>query len=235
MPSRRRVWQMARAGVHNADCADARRLQRADPHGDGHDKRGQRQKRNDITGQIKHGILQIRLCFVYVLFLFFRQAAFHTRLTKTVAVRGTGGVALPGRRGHDLAQGGARPARLTPGKQARTAAMHELSLCESLLDVIRDESARSGFSRVRCVRVDVGALSGVEVAALEFGFSAVTAGTLADGAVLQINAVPGKAWCFSCGEAIEIASRADPCPRCGGVQLAVTGGTEMRIRDLEVE
>jgi len=27
----------------------------------------------------------------------------------------------------------------------------------------------------------------------------------------------------------------DPCPRCGGFQVQATGGTEMRVKELEVE
>ena len=32
-----------------------------------------------------------------------------------------------------------------------------------------------------------------------------------------------------------VAQRYNACPRCGGYQLQVTGGEEMRIKDLEVE
>jgi hydrogenase nickel incorporation protein HypA/HybF len=27
----------------------------------------------------------------------------------------------------------------------------------------------------------------------------------------------------------------DPCPRCGGFQVQATGGTEMRVKELEIE
>jgi hydrogenase nickel incorporation protein HypA/HybF len=45
--------------------------------------------------------------------------------------------------------------------------------------------------------------------------------------------LPGRALCFDCGGDVEIADRLDPCPDCGGTKLVPSGGTEMRIKDLE--
>jgi hydrogenase nickel incorporation protein HypA/HybF len=34
---------------------------------------------------------------------------------------------------------------------------------------------------------------------------------------------------------VRVAQRFDACPDCGGYQLQVTGGDELRIKELEVE
>jgi hydrogenase nickel incorporation protein HypA/HybF len=34
---------------------------------------------------------------------------------------------------------------------------------------------------------------------------------------------------------VTITSRLDACPHCGGFQLQPTGGTELRVVDLQVE
>lgn len=112
--------------------------------------------------------------------------------------------------------------------------MHEMAICESILDVMETEARSQAFARVTRVRLAIGALSGVEIAALRFGFDAVTRGSLADGAVLEIDEVPGTAWCFECEKAVEVTSRLDPCPQCGGYRLQVTGGQDMTIKELEV-
>jgi hydrogenase nickel incorporation protein HypA/HybF len=112
--------------------------------------------------------------------------------------------------------------------------MHEMSLCEGILGVIEEAAAREGFSRVCRVRLEVGRFSGAEPNALRFGFDVVMKGSLADGAMLEIIERPGLGHCFSCGETVEIASRIDPCPRCGGTRVVATGGEELRIKDLEV-
>jgi hydrogenase nickel incorporation protein HypA/HybF len=39
---------------------------------------------------------------------------------------------------------------------------------------------------------------------------------------------------MDCGRAVAIDSRIDPCPECGGYRLQVTGGEDMKIKELEV-
>ncbi len=112
--------------------------------------------------------------------------------------------------------------------------MHEMSLCEGILQIVEDAARREGFSQVRRIRLEVGRLAGVEIGALEFAFDVVMRGSVAEGAALEIIELPGRALCFSCGETVEVVSRLDPCPLCGGARLAPSGGDEMRIRDLEV-
>lgn len=113
--------------------------------------------------------------------------------------------------------------------------MHEMALCESILQIIEEEARAQGFVRVKRVRLEAGPLSGVEPEALRFGFDAVTRGSLAEAATLEIIEAPGEAWCFSCGRTVIIESRGSPCPACGGWLLQVTGGEQLRIKDLEVE
>ncbi|MBO5996757.1 MAG: hydrogenase maturation nickel metallochaperone HypA, partial [Acetobacter sp.] len=50
--------------------------------------------------------------------------------------------------------------------------MHEISLCESLLDIIGDCAKRDGFTRVRRIVLEIGPFAGVEISALRFGFEA---------------------------------------------------------------
>jgi len=113
--------------------------------------------------------------------------------------------------------------------------MHEMSLCESICQIIEENARAQGFSRVKGVWLEIGELSGVEVEAMRFGFDAVSSGTLAEGARLEIIELPGTAWCMQCQKSVPAHRRFDACPECGGYQLQVTGGDEMRIKELEVE
>lgn len=112
--------------------------------------------------------------------------------------------------------------------------MHEMSLCESLVAAIEESARSDGFRRVYAVRLAVGRFAGVEVEALRFCFDVVARGSVADGAALTIVEEPGTAWCFGCGDTVPLAGRLDPCPVCGGERLVPNGGTDMRIKDLEV-
>lgn len=112
--------------------------------------------------------------------------------------------------------------------------MHEMSLAGGVLWVVEDAAARERFTRVKRLTLEAGALAGVEVHALRFALEAMTPGTVLDGATIEIHEPPGRAWCMRCGETVEIASRADACPRCGTWQLTPTGGTELKVRELIV-
>jgi hydrogenase nickel incorporation protein HypA/HybF len=113
--------------------------------------------------------------------------------------------------------------------------MHEMSLTEGILDIIHDESRRRGFSKVRMVRVEVGAIGQVEPDSLAFCFDAVTRGTLAEGATLDIVTVAGEGWCFDCEKSTPLAERFDACAGCGGHRVQMTAGDELRVKELEVE
>jgi hydrogenase nickel incorporation protein HypA/HybF len=112
--------------------------------------------------------------------------------------------------------------------------MHEVSICEGLLDVIRDQARAQGFTTVRRVTLEIGAFAAVEQEALRFGFDAVMRGTLAEGAVLEILDLPGRALCYDCRKVVVLPNRLSPCPACGGDVLMPQGGDEMRIKTMEV-
>ena len=112
--------------------------------------------------------------------------------------------------------------------------MHEMSLCESILDILKDQARKDRFSRVTRVAVDIGPLSCVEPEALQFGFDVVMKGSLAEGAVLEIKRPPAEALCFSCFRTVPVKERFDCCPECGSEALQVVSGEELKIRELEV-
>jgi hydrogenase nickel incorporation protein HypA/HybF len=113
--------------------------------------------------------------------------------------------------------------------------MHEMALCEGIIQIVEDEARHRAFSKVKAVSIEIGALSHVAPEAIRFCFDVVAARTIAAGAVLEIIATPGRAWCMACAQQVEIVQRHEPCPSCGSYQLQVTGGEDMRVRELEVD
>jgi hydrogenase nickel incorporation protein HypA/HybF len=111
--------------------------------------------------------------------------------------------------------------------------MHEMAVCQSIADIVADHAERHEAQRVTLVRIEVGALSCVEPASLEFCFAAVTRDTVAASARLEISVTPGEAWCWDCEMAFSTVDRTAPCPTCGGVRLRVTGGDQLRVSELE--
>lgn len=113
--------------------------------------------------------------------------------------------------------------------------MHEMSLAEGILQIVEAAAREQGFTRVREIRLEIGALSGVEVEALSFCLDVVLRNSVADGARVELERLPGQGFCLACGERVEIQALYDACPKCGGYQVQATGGTEMRVKDLLVE
>ena len=113
--------------------------------------------------------------------------------------------------------------------------MHELSLAGGILRVLEQARERDPFERITQLRLEVGALASVEIESLRFALNCIAANTILAGASIEIDQPPGSAWCLPCGHSVAITSRLDACPHCGGFQLQPTGGTELRVVDMQVE
>ena len=113
--------------------------------------------------------------------------------------------------------------------------MHEVSLVEGVLQLIEEYQRKEGFSSVRLVRLEIGRMADVEIEAMRFCFDTVVRGSVADGARLEIIEVPGQGWCEACRRSVPMQVRFDACPDCGHFPLQVSGGTEMRVSELEVD
>lgn len=113
--------------------------------------------------------------------------------------------------------------------------MHEMSLAENVLRIMEDAALEQDFCRVRSVVLEIGKLAAVEPDAMRFCFESVTAGTLAEGARLEIVETPGMGRCLECGATLELHEAYGLCPGCGSPRLLVTAGDRMRVKNLEVE
>ena len=112
--------------------------------------------------------------------------------------------------------------------------MHEMAIAESVLEIVEAAARGNAAARVSTVWLELGALSHVEARALAFCFDAVTRGSLAEGAALEIVTLPGEAWCMPCGVRVALAKLGEPCPRCGSFQLQVLSGEEMRVKEIAI-
>jgi hydrogenase nickel incorporation protein HypA/HybF len=110
-----------------------------------------------------------------------------------------------------------------------------MALTESIVDIVCEEARKQGFGKVRVVRLKVGAMAHVEPEALRFCFDAISRGTVADGATLDIIHAPGEGWCLDCGKTVPLDERFGACPECGRRHVQMTSGDELRIEELEVD
>lgn len=113
--------------------------------------------------------------------------------------------------------------------------MHEMSLAESVRGIVEDAATAQGAKCVKTVVLEIGELSSVEVEALRFCLDVVLRESIADGAAIEIDRVAGEGWCLACDRSVPLAQRYDPCPTCGGYQVRPTAGTEMRVKEIEID
>jgi hydrogenase nickel incorporation protein HypA/HybF len=108
--------------------------------------------------------------------------------------------------------------------------MQELAFVEGLVAAIEH---RVQPARVACVRMQIGRLAGVLPDALRFCFDVCTLGTVLEGAALEIDEVGGRGRCLRCGGEVAMATFLDSCP-CGGADIELLAGQELRVKELEV-
>jgi len=113
--------------------------------------------------------------------------------------------------------------------------VHEMSIAESVLQIIEDSARTEGYTKVNAIWLEIGQLAGVEMESLRFCFDAVSRDSVAENARLEIIETAGQGWCLECARNVAVAARYEPCPNCGSLQIEVTGGEEMRVKELEVE
>lgn len=81
--------------------------------------------------------------------------------------------------------------------------MHELSIMQSIFDIVIDNAAKHRLRTITKINVVAGEISGVEPAALDFAFDYFAQGSLAEGAEFSITQVPVTGRCIRCGELLK--------------------------------
>jgi hydrogenase nickel incorporation protein HypA/HybF len=113
--------------------------------------------------------------------------------------------------------------------------MHEMSIAESLLTIILQESQSHQASRVVAVALRIGELSSVVPESLRFCFEMISQGTIVEGAELRVERVPVACRCEGCGTEFTVEHLLFMCPACQSRRVAIQSGRELTIESLEVE
>ena len=107
--------------------------------------------------------------------------------------------------------------------------MHELAITEGVVEAV---TARLPDARITCVRLEIGALSGVVADSVRFCFDLVTEGTNLEGARLEITETAGRCHCQACGRDFEPDGPIPICS-CGSADITVLSGQEFKIASVQ--
>jgi len=113
--------------------------------------------------------------------------------------------------------------------------MHEFSIVSHLLTVVESEVHKRDASKVRAINLVLGERSGIVDDSLKFYFEMLAAGTLVEGAQINVRRTPMRFHCDACGSDY-IPSVADfCCTTCGAMGRVVDDGSRMLIESIELE
>lgn len=114
-------------------------------------------------------------------------------------------------------------------------AVHELSIAENILSIVGRYVPEGERPFVRSVKVSIGAQAGIVPDSLKFCFEAVVSESPFPAATLVIENVPFTIRCRTCGAISSPEDGTLLCASCGSSDAEITGGTEMRVVEVEVD
>lgn len=113
--------------------------------------------------------------------------------------------------------------------------MHELSICQALIEQVADVARAHRAARVVSVTVRIGPLCGVEPALLSSAYPLASAGTVAADSKLVLERSELTIRCLECGT----HSPAEPsrllCGACGAWRVEVLCGEDLLLASVELE
>lgn len=111
--------------------------------------------------------------------------------------------------------------------------MHEISLVESIINIVLDEIPKYNITKVTSITLKVGAMTLVVPDALRFGFQILSQDTPLEGAEIIIENVPTTGRCRACGNVFPIDDWFENCPKCEKMDIEIISGKEMEIINFE--
>ena len=113
--------------------------------------------------------------------------------------------------------------------------MHELGIATDIVGVVTKVAEEHGAKRVGDVVLEIGLLAGVDKGSLEFCFDVITRGTRLEGAHLKVVEVKPRARCRTCEKEYEVRMDNFHCPYCQSREFELLIGSDISIKEVEVE
>lgn len=112
--------------------------------------------------------------------------------------------------------------------------MHELSIVMSIIGIAEKEAAKCGAAAIEEIEMEIGILSGIEMAAFDFAWEQAVKDTILQNAERKIVRTEGKAGCLDCDAVFTLQQLYEPCPNCGSHFIDITRGKELKVKSLVI-
>jgi hydrogenase nickel incorporation protein HypA/HybF len=112
--------------------------------------------------------------------------------------------------------------------------MHEMSIAQSIVDIVKEEMARHGLERVHAINLVVGKLAAVVPEQLNMCFGMLTDKSELAGTLLTIRELPIGYRCTVCSNWFTSEVMTFECPNCSAENPMMVTGRELTVENIEV-
>jgi hydrogenase nickel incorporation protein HypA/HybF len=113
--------------------------------------------------------------------------------------------------------------------------MHELSIAQNIVELSEQQAKNHQAEAIEEIRLEIGALAGVEVRSLEFALESCIKNSMLEKARIVLHDIEGEGRCGDCGKVFKMSSLLDNCPACGSYLINVVKGKELKVKSLLVK
>ncbi|SNX53896.1 hydrogenase maturation nickel metallochaperone HypA [Thermoanaerobacterium sp. RBIITD] len=113
--------------------------------------------------------------------------------------------------------------------------MHELSVTESIVNMVLNETKKRDIKKVTKINLVLGELTGFEEDSIKFYFDILSENTPLYGAVLNFKKIKAEFKCRKCGMIYNRSNFTFKCPNCGESGVLIEKGKELYIDSIDVE
>jgi hydrogenase nickel incorporation protein HypA/HybF len=113
--------------------------------------------------------------------------------------------------------------------------MHELTVTESILEIVVRHGEQAGAQSITDIHLVIGDLSSIVDDSVKFYWDMLSEGTIAEGAALHFKRIQTEMECLECQQRYQ-PSRGDlSCPACTSRKVKIISGEEFFVDSIEVE
>lgn len=112
--------------------------------------------------------------------------------------------------------------------------MHELSVTESIIDIVTRHAQQANAKQVTDVYLVIGKLSSIIDDSVQFYWDIVSQDTFCAGARLHFERIPARLLCLDCSTTYTLDDGLSPCPQCQSARVKIISGEEFRVDSIEI-
>ena len=110
-----------------------------------------------------------------------------------------------------------------------------MAIARNIVNIAVAAAEKEGARKITRVNVVAGELRGIVQAQLVFSFGLMAENTIASGAYLNLEITPVVGRCRKCQGEFVVKDYRYLCAKCQSEDIQTVSGTELRVKDIEVE